>query len=435
MVKGRGAASRLFEILGCAAVLFGWVVACRGADIITGEVRNATKAQPAAGDEVILLGLDENRHEESRTKVNSQGMFTIDLKDPGRPHLLRVMHQGVSYDKTVSSGGRVTIDVFDSTARAPGIAGRIEIIRAGTSEEMLHVSDMIEITNRSDPLVTQAGARTFEVYLPSDAIIKSILAAGPGDGAESISAEPAGREPGHYAVNFPLRPGATKFAFNYDLPYKGRAKFRAKSDYPFQQLAVMIPPAMRFTARASAFHTLPVGGDRYHVVSAENVKAGTELAFEISGTGAMPATGAKSQSASNRRVEAAGPAPAIAFGTLAGPDAAAIAGQGKKPARRSSIVRWWAFAALLGFAACMFLVWRQHRPGRLAPTSIPSESIAQRPVYLVGALKEDLLQLESDRLQGLIRGEDYTLAKHALELTIDRALTRIRNGKANAAAR
>jgi hypothetical protein len=435
---GKGAARRLcLGIVPFAAILFCSPPASFGADLITGVVRNATRAQLAAGDEVVLLDLDHSPHEEARTKIDSQGSFVLELQDPGHPHIVRVVHQGVNYDKRVSAGGAISIDVFDSTVKAPGVTGSIEIIRAGTRGNALHVSDMIEVRNESNPPVTQAGARSFEVYLPADSTIDSVLAAGPENIASSISAEPVRGEPGQYTVNFPVRPGATKFAFNYDMPYKGHAKFRAKSIYPFQQLAVMIPPTMTFTARSFAFRALPVGSDRYHVEAAQNVKAGVGLEFEISGTGALPSTQARSRTAPNPPAEAAiGSASAIAAGTSPTPKAVAIAAHAQGVAVRSSIVWWWVSgAALLGFAVCVFLIWRRRWLQRqtIAFTAQPAHEL-QRPVYLVDALNEGLFQLEADRVQGVIRGEEYSSAKHALEATIRWALTRTRNHKANTAA-
>ena len=95
------------------------------------------------------------------------------------------------------------------------------------------------------PPVTQAGERTFEVFLPANAQLDSVLAAGPEKIGSTIVANAVPGEPGHYTLNFPLRPGATKFAFNYDLPYRGRAAFQIKLAYPLQQLEVR---ASRFRA-------------------------------------------------------------------------------------------------------------------------------------------------------------------------------------------
>jgi hypothetical protein len=241
----------------CAAAL--------AAETITGVVRNQTRSQLTAADEVVLLRLDQTTNnlgvqEEARVRTDSQGSFAVQVRYPDAMHLLRVIHDGVNYDQRVSIGDIVYLDVFDADPNVRGMTGTIEIIRVGTNGNLLHVSDMIEISNNSTPPRTQGGARTFEVFLPPHARLDSVLAASSGSGPRAgstsgtepigmmISAAPVTGEPGHYSVNFPLRPGATKFAFNYDLPYSGSARFTTKSLYPLQQLAVMIPPTMSFVS-------------------------------------------------------------------------------------------------------------------------------------------------------------------------------------------
>ena len=49
--------------------------AARGANDITGFVRNQSRNQPSAGDEVILLQADQKLSEEARTKTDAQGAF------------------------------------------------------------------------------------------------------------------------------------------------------------------------------------------------------------------------------------------------------------------------------------------------------------------------------------------------------------------------
>jgi hypothetical protein len=179
----------------------------------------------------------------------------------------------------------------------PRISASIEILRAGTNGNLLHVSDMYELKNESSPPVTQAGGQTFEVYVPANAKMDSVLAAGPAKIGVLIQANPVTAEPGHYTVSFPLRPGETKFAFNYDLPYEGHAVFETRLAYPLQQLAVMIPPSMKFSSRSSAFALLPAGRGDYQIQTANQLRAGEGPGFEVSGSGVLPPLGdqAKSQ--------------------------------------------------------------------------------------------------------------------------------------------
>src|SRR5216684_5785080 len=210
------------RLLSALAVLACSSAAALGANNITGSVRNQSRGEPAAGDDVILTRLDKGMQEEARAKTDSQGAFNLNVQYPDKPYLVRVFHRGVSYDQQASVGQALIIQVFDTATHVQGITGTIEILRTGTVGNLLHVSDMVEIKNESSPPLTQAGERTFEIYLPASAKIDSVLAAGPEKMSMMISAALVPGQPGHYTVNFPLRPGATKFAFNYDLSYRGQ---------------------------------------------------------------------------------------------------------------------------------------------------------------------------------------------------------------------
>ena len=271
------------------AVLTCYPASALPANDITGYVQNRTREVASVGDEVILLRLDQGMQEEAHTVTGAQGAFALKAQFLDKRYLVRVIHQGVDYDQQISPGNVVFIDVFDAAPNVDGIAGTIEIIRAATTNgNLLHVSDLYEIRNDSRPPLTLVGERTLEVHLALSAKIDSVLAAGPANTPANVSAQPVRGEPGHYAVNFPLRPGATKFAFNYDLPYNGRATFQSRLVYSVQQLAVMVPRGITFSSRSRLFRILSAGNPRYEVHAANNLKAGQELGFEVSGTGPLP---------------------------------------------------------------------------------------------------------------------------------------------------
>src|SRR5258708_622903 len=281
----RGKAVSARRILSVLALLSFLPTVTRGTNDITASVRNLSHGQLTLGPEVILVRMDGEMQEEDRAKTDAQGAFTLDVRHPGKPYLVRVVRQGVSYEQQAFAGEPLSIEVFDAAAQVRGITGTIEILRTETNGRLLHVSDMVEIKNASSPPLTQAGERTFEAYLPANAKIDSVFAAGPGKNPLMISAAAVPGEPGHYAVSFPLRPGATKFAFNYDLPYDGHAAFQTKRAYPLQQFAVMIPSTMRFSSRSLDFDILATGNSRYQVRAANQLKAGEGPEFEVSGTG------------------------------------------------------------------------------------------------------------------------------------------------------
>jgi hypothetical protein len=338
--------------------------AALGGSNITGTVRNGSRDQPAAGDEVTLLRTD-NGMTEARVKTDDRGAFTLAVEAPNKRYLVRVTHEQISYDQRATAGDALSILVFDAAPQVQGISGSIEILRAGTTGKLLHVSDLYEVKNESSPALTQAGEHTFEVYLPANTRIASVLAAGPDGIGVMIEAVTVPGEAGHYAVNFPLRPGATKFAFNYDLPYDGRAVFRTRHAYSVQQLAVMIPPAMSFWSRAKAFEVLTTGNNHYQVRAANQVKAGEGPAFEISGEGALPPLGDQAQT------QAREPSLTPSAPTVAAPARVASASLSnfdprlkQTPPPSQAVVMEGVTAVL--FAACAFLVWRARKTGRIS---------------------------------------------------------------------
>lgn len=263
---------------------------------ITGIVRNATTGQLAAGDDVLLLrpdlnsaqSPDQRMTEAARAKTDSQGAFSFDAKAPATSCLIRVVHQGVNYDQPCSPAKTLFLQVFDSASHVDRIAGSIEILRVGADGPTLHVSDMYEIRNDSDPPMTQVAPRTFEVYLPPQARLTSVHAAAPGKTGVTISASSIAGQPGNYSVSFSLEPGATKFAFNYDVPYTGHAAFKPRAALPFQQFFVMLPPTMKFLSNSPSFKVLPTASRGYQAEAATQLSAGPGPRFEVSGSGPLP---------------------------------------------------------------------------------------------------------------------------------------------------
>ena len=406
--------------------------ACRAtlaADVITGQVRNQTRSQPAANDVVILLRAEHGLREEARTRTDARGSFTLTPGRTEKAYLLRIVHDGVNYDQQISPGDLISVDVFDAAAQLEGITGSIEIIRAGTVGNQLHVSDMIEIKNGSSPPRTQAGERTFDIYLPATAKLDSVLAAGPANVAEMISAEAVPGDSGHYSVSFPLRPGATKFAFNYDLPYEGNAAFHTRHAYPLHELAVMIPPSMRFSSRSAGFKLLNTGNAKYQARAYSPVAEGRGPEFEISGIGVLP-TIAQPRSAESRSAQAApGDSTVAKSPTPVAPPAATqrpTTDGNPAPVRaRLSSRQFWPLGVLgMVVAVACGLAVKQVGAARRAQATTSVQQASSRQAVLFDGLKEEFFQLEASRIRGTISAEQYAATRSTLEAVVKRTVQR-----------
>src|SRR5262249_44356093 len=96
---------------------------------IRGSAQNLSRGQPGAGDEVILFRLNRmpdgemQPNAEADSKTDAQGEFTFTVPYPDKTYLVRVVHQGVSYDQQASVGDNLSISVFDATPRVATITG------------------------------------------------------------------------------------------------------------------------------------------------------------------------------------------------------------------------------------------------------------------------------------------------------------------------
>ena len=105
------------------------------AQTLTGTVKNSTTGKPAAGDEVVLLKLGQGMDETGRTKTDAKGQFTFKLDDSQAPHLVRAIHQDVTYHRMAPPGTTsVALEVYDVTKKVDGITVVADIMRVQAAQ-------------------------------------------------------------------------------------------------------------------------------------------------------------------------------------------------------------------------------------------------------------------------------------------------------------
>ena len=301
------------------------------AQMVAGTVHNGTTGKLSAGDDVKLLRLDNGMQEESHTKTNGRGSFKLDLQSAGSHYMVRVFHQGVSYDRTVIANVPLDMTVFDSDSKINDIAGMLSIFQIQSDEQTVRVKEMHAIDNNSSPPKSQNKPNNFETFLPPDAEIDSVTAKSPDGKPVNISATPVQGEAGHYTVDFPLRPGETQFVLRYHLPHREKVTFRPRLPYATKSLEIMYPLSMQFLALEPGRFIFQSDPNRQGQIIRE-VKAGEPLSFTVSGIGTL---------VSSERGKTV-PAPS-----------------GESAQKKSSGILWFVLAAALALlAAGLFLAWR-----------------------------------------------------------------------------
>lgn len=408
-------------------------------DTLTGAVTNGTNGKPSAGDDVVLIKLAQGMQEAARGKTDAKGHFTLNVDTLSQPHLVRVTHQGVNYFQPAPPGtSSVDLTVYDVAKKLDAVSTTVDVMRFQAQNGQLQVLELFAVQNSSKPPRSQMGDDNYEIQLPPDAQIDTSLAKAPG-GQPVNSAPVPLKKKGRYTFMFPLRPGETQFEVGYHLPYSGSAKISPQPLEAQQHFVVMLPKEMQFKPDSSGrFQNMPDDSGA-NVQVATNVQPGDALGFTVSGTGVLAAGNDQGNQGGGEMGGQQASADSRPGGGLGPPSDA------PDPLRQW---RWYllgGFVALLGFGA-IYMVTRQSSlpvPARAAAAragngggkatvtraSAPAATARTAPTpdhstLLLDALKEEIFQLEVERQQGKISGEEYDKAKAALDQTLHRALAR-----------
>ncbi|HEU5403063.1 MAG TPA: carboxypeptidase-like regulatory domain-containing protein [Terriglobales bacterium] len=405
------------------------------AQTVSGIITNGTTGKPAANVEVTLLTLSSGMSESGTTKTDAQGNYSMPMENTGGPHLVRATYQGANYFTMLPPGTtQGNISIYDGATKVDGITGTVDVMKLQSDGKTLQAIELWAVNNNSNPARTLTADNSFEIVLPDGAQIDEADAQSPN--GQPIQAMPVPlKAKNHYAFNFALKPGETRFQVAYHMPYNGAASISPKLLMPYEHFVVMVPTSMKLDLKnPSGFQPMSdQPGSTVQVARAAG--PGTDVSFKISGTGAIPENPqqvqggqgtAGAQQDDNRPGGGLGP-------PIDAPDALAK-------------YRW---PMLIGLLVVLFGVAYlalsrtsgqapvtaegvplpiPDQPARALVASAPVTPTSAAPAKsgnaLLDAMKDELFQLEIERQQGQISAEEYETQKAALDQTLKRALAR-----------
>jgi len=419
------------------------------AQTLTGTVKNSTTGKPGAGDEVVLLSLGQGMEEAGRTKTDSRGNFSFKLDAQG-PHLVRAIHQGVTYHRMAPPGTTsVEIEVYDAGKKVDGVEVIADIMRFQSGNGTMQIERTFAVQNNSKPPRTQMNDHNLSFYVPDGATIGEAQAMTAGGQPVKSAPVPDEGAKNRYSFLFPLRPGETRFEVIYTLPYKGSINIDPKSAYPLEHFVTIVPKAMTFTPQqADSYKSTPFPGQPdANVEVASNVGIGQAMSFTLGGEGTLSSpqdeNGQSTQGSSGGQadsrpggglgppIDAPDPLQRYRWLILGGIAAALIIGGIVIASRQQAANRTARAAAGLSPMADAddFEVPTPPRASRPAapapkPAAVGEPSAPRGPSKLLEGLKEELFELEVEHKQGRITDAEYEKTKAALDQTLQRALKR-----------
>lgn len=408
------------------------------ASTITGTVTNGTTNKPSAGDTVTLIRLAQGMQEATHTTSDSKGHFELVVPDEG-VHLVRVTHEGANYFKPAPPGTTtVDLDVYAVAAKVPGVKLEADVMRVQTEPDAksLRVVQHFFLKNDSNPPKTQFSNATFDFTLPDGAVIEGGAAQGPGGMTVQSQPMPLASK-GHYSFNFAIRPGGqTQFQVSYRVPYTGSMKMTPTTAMPADNVIVMMPKAMKFDGGTTPWAPVQDEVDAQTFV-ARNLGANDVAEFTVSGQGQLPRpTEQGDATGQGQGTSPAGVAPtaeANANATREKPGGGL--GTPIDTPDPLSKYKWWIIAGVglaLAAGAGFLLSRSQNTPA--VPAVVADANAVQAPASaphapvgtstLLSVLRDELFQLESEKLTGKISEEQYARVKPALEIVLQNALER-----------
>ena len=212
---------------------------------VDGVIINGATGKQEPNTEVMLIQPTQAGMKNlGSTKSDVQGKFSFDNNDESGPRLIQAIFQGVQYNKMVAPGmpsTGVQIPVYPASDK-PGIAKETQhfiVLQPGekemtVSEGLLYVGD--PHATYYDPV---NGSVRF--YVPPEA-----------KGPISVTVNPAGgmpiqrpalktKDPNIYKVDYPVRPGETRFDLNYTVPTMNPMIFTDKELHPEASSNLVVP--------------------------------------------------------------------------------------------------------------------------------------------------------------------------------------------------
>ncbi len=267
----------------CAALLL--FAASAWAAGIDGTVMNGTSGQPQGNALVSLLQPGAGGMQTlASTKSDASGKFHFD-QDPQGPRILQAIYNGVIYNQVAPPGtpaAGMTVTVYEPVndpAAAP-MTQHLVLLQPGDTE--LAVSEEFLFVNAGKTTFNDAANGSARVWIPEAgrAAAKVTVTA---PGGMPIQRDPAKtREPGVYKIDYPLKPGETRFEVNYSLPITQPSAFEGKTVGATSPLRLVVPAGV--TLKGEGVELL--GQEPTTQAGIYSVKA-ADYRVEIDGTGTI----------------------------------------------------------------------------------------------------------------------------------------------------
>ena len=225
----------------CAAALLTTAPAFAAVD---GKVLNGTSGQPQPDALVSLVQPGQGAMQVlGSVKSDAQGRFHFD-QNPQGPRIVQVLYHGVQYNQVAPPGtstSALTVTVYEPTKETgvAHLAQHLTLLQPG--ETQLSVSENFIFQNAANLTFHDPQSGSAQVYVPEAGTASAkVSITAPGGMPISREITPS-RMPGFFKIDYPLKPGETRFEVTYTLPASKPLVFESRIAQNAQPLRLVVP--------------------------------------------------------------------------------------------------------------------------------------------------------------------------------------------------
>jgi hypothetical protein len=252
---------------------------------VDGTIINRTTGKPSAGTIVSLVQPGQGGMQTlASVKTDAEGKFKFDRELQG-PTLVQAFFGGVFYNKMIPPGtpsSGLQVDVFDSTNK-PGVAKVSQhfiVLQPGPSE--MAISEGILYQSDTPLTYSDPVNGSFHFYLPPETQGKvNVTINAPGGMPIQRPAEKT-KQANVYKVDYPIKPGETRFDLNYTVPVTNPLIFSGKILHAEGASDLVIPTGVTIKG-----DNLELAGQEPKTQASIYRIKGNEYKVQVEGTGSL----------------------------------------------------------------------------------------------------------------------------------------------------
>ena len=189
---------------------------------VDGTIINGTTGQPQGSVLITLVQPGQNGMQTiASTKSEPDGKFRIDKPYPPGPVLLQAIYEGVVYNQMIPPGSPTSglnVKVYNSTKDPELIRNSQHMIVLEPRESGIQVSETFLFSNPWQQTYNDPVKGSAEFYVPRDVNGKIQVVVNTSGGMPVPREAEKTKEPNVYKIDYPVKPGETRFDIAYSLP-------------------------------------------------------------------------------------------------------------------------------------------------------------------------------------------------------------------------